>query len=539
MELLNRLLELQHRHGALDDATLKDLARQWHLPLHRLEGLRSFYPAFRSAPGAPRKLSVCRDVACRMRGGRGFVDDVAQALAGDDGIEVEAVSCLGLCHAAPAVLAGDEPVAGDVRALCDGMTGVRPHPVVAEPPAQTAMADPYRSADERYGVLRRLLHEASPESVIESLEAAGLRGMGGAGFPTGRKWRFTRGARGEPRTVICNADESEPGTFKDRLLLERVPHLVIEAMVLAGWVIGAPRGIIYLRHEYAHAQRHLEDALQWARAHGVLGPDVLGTGMAFDLEVFVSPGGYIMGEETALLEGLEDKRGEPRNKPPFPTQVGFEGGPTLMNNVETLALIPRILADGADGWQARGRDGHAGLKFLSVSGDVRAPGVYCVAAGTPVSEVIQQAGGMADGRSLHAFCPGGASTPFLPADRAETPVDFDAMADAGAGLGSGALFVVGEGRDLLDLAIQQVRFFRNESCGKCVPCRTGTVQAVHRLESAQAGTPEPGLTAMLEELDETLAQTSICGLGQVALTPIMSILKHFPEEAARLRGEGA
>lgn len=539
MELLNRLMALQQRDGALTDETLKVLAREWRMPLHRLQGLRSFYPAFRSQPGAPRRLSVCRDVACRMRAGPRFADAVAETLQDVAGVEVEPVSCLGLCHAAPAALAGELPVSGDAGMLRDGMTGDRPLPLVAEPPAETAAVDPYAGADQRYGALRRVLSEGSPEAVIETLEASGLRGMGGAGFPTGRKWRFTRGAEGAPRTVVCNADESEPGTFKDRLLLERVPHLVIEAMVLGGWVVGASRGIIYLRHEYEQARRALEEALAQARERGVLGDGVLGSDFAFDLEIFVSPGGYIMGEETALLEGLEDKRGEPRNKPPFPTQVGYAGGPTLMNNVETFAAIPRILQDGGEGWQARGREGFSGLKFLSVSGDVAAPGVYCVPAGMPITEVIERAGGMAGGRALYAFSPGGASTPFLPADRAGTPVDFDALARAGSGLGSGALFVVGQGRDLLDLAIQQVRFFSHESCGKCVPCRTGSAQAVRKLEAAQEGRPEPGLTRLLEELDETLAQTSICGLGQVALAPVMGLLRHFPDEAARLRAEEA
>lgn len=535
MELLNRLMAVQHRDGALTDSSLREIARESRVPLYRLEGLRSFYPLFREQLGAPRRVSVCRDVVCRMRAGEGFPERVREALEDIDGVEVEGVSCLGLCHAAPAALAGDVPVSGDAAALRDGVAGTRPHPLVGDPPAEVNAVDPYPGADARYGTLRELLASGQPEDVIAVLEASGLRGMGGAGFPTGRKWRFTRTAEGSPRTVVCNADESEPGTFKDRLLLERAPHLVIEAMVIGGWVIGASHGIIYLRHEYEHARHILEQELERAREAGHLGRHIHGSGFDFQLELFVSPGGYIMGEETALLEGLEDQRGEPRNKPPFPTQVGYQGGPTLMNNVETFALIPRILQDGAEGWQARGGEGYSGLKFLSISGDVGAPGVYCVPVGTPVRDVIERAGGMAGGRGLYAFCPGGASTPFLPASRADTPVDFDAMAEAGAGLGSGALFVVGEGRDLLDLAIQQVRFFRNESCGKCVPCRTGSAQAVHKLEMAQSGTPEPGLIGLLEELDETLAQTSICGLGQVALTPVISLLRHFPDEADRLR----
>lgn len=535
MELLNRLMAVQHRDGALTDDVLRRLSRDWRVPLHRLEGLRSFYPVFHEYARAPRRLSVCRDVACRMAAGPGVVEQVVDAMADVDGVEVESVSCLGLCHAAPAALAGSVPVSGSPERLRDGMTGRQPQPLVGDPPAAVAEVDPYRGADGHYGTLSELLAGGRPEAVIETLEDSGLRGMGGAGFPTGRKWRFTRAAAGTPRTVVCNADESEPGTFKDRLLLERAPHLVIEAMIIGGWVIGAGHGIIYLRHEYEHAREALQKALERARADGYIGRNIRGSGFDFELELFISPGGYIMGEETALLEGLEDRRGEPRNKPPFPTQAGYNGGPTLMNNVETFAVIPRILQDGADGWKARGCDGYDGLKFLSVSGDVAAPGVYCVPMGTPVREVIARAGGMAGDRELYAFCPGGASTPFLPASLADTPVDFDALAQAGAGLGSGALFVVGSGRDLLDLAIQQVRFFRNESCGKCVPCRTGSAQAVRKLEAAQAGEPEEGLTELLEALDETLVQTSICGLGQVALTPIMGLLRHFPDEAARLR----
>ncbi|MFO7858785.1 MAG: NADH-ubiquinone oxidoreductase-F iron-sulfur binding region domain-containing protein [Ectothiorhodospiraceae bacterium] len=539
MELLRELMLRQHRDGALSDDSLTALAHERQVPLHRLEALRSFYPVFTRQRRASRQLCVCRDAACRMQAGPHFPEAVATALQGAEDIEVVPVSCLGLCHAAPAGLADGLPVTGDAERLRSGMTGDQRLTVAPDPPSEAGAIDPYPEPADRYRVLRQVLDGSDPEAVIQVLEEAGLRGMGGAGFPTGRKWRFTRAADGEPRTVICNADESEPGTFKDRMLLHQVPHLVIEAMVLAGWVIGASHGIIYLRHEYEHAREALEAAMAQARAAGVLGQDVLGTGFGFELELFVSPGGYIMGEETALLEGLEDKRGEPRNKPPFPTQVGYAGGPTLMNNVETFALIPQLLDQGATAWRARGRDGHAGIKLLSVSGDVAAPGVYCVATGTPVSEVIARAGGLSSGRDLYAFSPGGASTPFLPAERAETPVDFDALAAAGSGLGSGALLVVGTGRDLLDVAIQQVRFFSSESCGKCVPCRTGSAEAVTKLDAARAGAPEPGLEVLLTELDETLAQTSICGLGQVALTPVMSVLHHFPEEAARLRAEDA
>jgi len=261
---------------------------------------------------------------------------------------------------------------------------------------------------------------------------------------------------------------------------------------------------------------------------GVLGPDACGSGRAFDIEVFVSPGGYILGEETALLEALEDKRGEPRNKPPYPGTVGLWGKPTLINNVETLAMAAVIVARGPEWWKARGVRGAAGLKFFSLSGDIVRPGVYEVPLGTTIRELIDMGGGMKAGRKLLAILPGGASSNFLPADKVDTPLDFDSIKNAGSMLGSGAVVAIGEGTDLFALATKVVAFFRNESCGKCVPCRAGSHHATALLEAVQRGrAPAAGLS-VLPELGETLAQTSICGLGQVALNPILSVLKHFP-----------
>jgi NADH:ubiquinone oxidoreductase subunit F (NADH-binding) len=339
--------------------------------------------------------------------------------------------------------------------------------------------------------------------------------MGGAGFPTGRKWSLVRAQPAEPRYVVCNADESEPGTFKDRVILAELPHLVIEGIITAGLAIGAERGWVYIRHEYEPERRILEAAVCDARARGALGEDVFGSGRAFELEIFVSPGGYILGEETALLEAMEGRRGEPRNKPPFPGVVGLHGQPTLINNVETLANVPRILS-GAD----------ADLKFFSVSGDVARPGVHEVALGTSLRELVDACGGMRDGRVLEAFLPGGASTAFLGAEHADIQLDWQPLLDAGSALGSGAVVVVAEGSDMLDLATSITTFFRNESCGKCVPCRIGTEKAVKLLE---ARSPE-GL-AQLPGLHETLRDTSICGLGQVALTAALSVLSPSVEEA--------
>jgi NADH:ubiquinone oxidoreductase subunit F (NADH-binding) len=283
-----------------------------------------------------------------------------------------------------------------------------------------------------------------------------------------------------------------------------------------------------LRHEYAPEQMRFEAELRRAYDRGILGRTDA-NGWKFDIEIFVSPGGYILGEETALLEALEDRRGEPRNKPPFPGTHGLFGQPTLINNVETLCMATMILARGADWWKAQGAPGFSGLKFISVSGQVTNPGVYLVPTGTTVRELIDLAGGMKDGRALLAFAPGGASSNFLPADKADVPLDFAALQKAGSMLGSGALVVVAEGTDLLALATNVVKFFRNESCGKCVPCRVGSQKAVEILEGVQAGTMPKSSLDILPELGETMLQTSICGLGQVAVAPALSVLKSWPE----------
>jgi len=355
--------------------------------------------------------------------------------------------------------------------------------------------------------------------------------MGGAGFPTGLKWRFVRDAAGEPKWAVCNADESEPGTFKDRVILEELPHLVVEGLLIGAVVAGATQAVVYIRHEYTRERKAVQREVERVRDLGILDE------IDVELSVFVSPGGYILGEETALIEALEGKRGEPRNKPPYPTNHGVHGKPTLMNNVETFSFVPLILREGADAWKAHGTNGAAGWKFLSLCGDVAKPGVYCVPMGTTVADLVaQQGGGMRDGKPMYAFSPGGASAPFLPAGRADTPLDFEPMQKAGSMLGSGAVLVVAEGRDMLDLATSIVRFFRNESCGKCVPCRVGSHKAVTLLERVLAGEGRGGEFELLTELDETLRLTSICGLGQVALSPALSVLTHFPEDVARHRG---
>jgi NADH:ubiquinone oxidoreductase subunit F (NADH-binding) len=468
-------------------------------------------------------------MSCWLGGGPEACRRAREVAAAVPGVEVHEVSCLGRCDLAPAGAVNEAPVPlSDPAPLRRWVEAPDAAPEPRPPAGRAWQADPYPTPGERYGLLRELLREdrdAAAMRVLGALRESGLRGMGGAGFPTAAKWELVRNQTRTPRYVICNADESEPGTFKDRALLAELPHLVIEGMALAGLVTGAEHGILFIRHEYGPERRAFARALDEARR---LGP--LGGALAFDLDIFVSPGGYILGEETALLECLEDRRGEPRNKPPFPGTHGLHGLPTVINNVETLALAVAIVRRGPAWWSARGKEGFAGLKCVALSGHVERPGVYEVAAGTTVRELIAMGGGVKDGRPLKAFAPGGASSPFLPAALADVPLDFAALAKAGSMLGSGAVVVVAEGTDMTALAANVVRFFRNESCGKCVPCRVGSQKAVELLERVQSGEAGRQELALLPDLGEAMALTSICGLGQVALNPILSALKHWPGE---------
>ena len=526
--LIPLLSEAQSRMGYLSGDALRELSKKHTVPLHRLQELVSFYPHFRTSPPPRVELSVCRDMSCWLAGGEECSRKLQELKAAD--VEVHEVSCLGRCDQAPAAAVNGVPVpAADTEQVrgwvANPATVPNPRP---RSPCRWA-CDPYPTPEDRYATIGRARGNRDfVRQAATILKESGHRGMGGAGFPPGMKWELVAKQTRTPKYVICNADESEPGTFKDREILADLPHLVIEGMALAGLGIGSENGILYLRHEYGPEQFRFEAELRKAYDRGVLGR-VDANGWRFDIEVFVSPGGYILGEETALLEALEDKRGEPRNKPPFPGTHGLFGQPTLINNVETLALAVTILNRGADWWKSQGAPGFAGLKFISVSGHVANPGVYLVPRGTTVRELIEQAGGMEDGRKLLAFAPGGASSNFLPADKADVPLDFDTLQEAGSMLGSGALVVVAEGTDLLAQATNVTKFFRNESCGKCVPCRVGSQKAVEILEGVQAGTMSPSALAVLPELGETMLQTSICGLGQVAVAPALSVLKTWPE----------
>ncbi len=537
--IIQHLNALQEERGWLPTEALEELGERIGVPLHRIEGIASFYPHYRRTPPAGHSVQVCRDLTCSMAGGEACLRALrgaaqAHTAATGEAVEVEEVSCLGRCDRAPAALVHHAHPAQGV----DGVREALSHPPEAaksvEPAAMPSFRVDYDDPAERYQTARRIAAggDEAAEATIAGLKEAGLRGMGGAGFPTALKWGFVReageGGRGE-KYVVCNADESEPGTFKDREILGKLPHLVWEGAIIAALVVRAQRVIIYIRHEYEPERQAL--LAEQGRAEQVAAE------FGIALEIFVSPGGYIMGEETALLEALEDRRGEPRNKPPFPGIEGLFGKPTLINNVETLAMATTITARGATWWKGQGIRGCAGLKFIGISGDVERPGCFEVPTGTTIRELIDLAGGMKDGAELAAILPGGASSAFLPGEAADTPLDFERLRAAGSTLGSGAVVAVAEGRDLLELGLSLTRFFRNESCGKCVPCRVGSEKAVTLLEAMHAGrAPNPeGSIALLEELDATMAQTSICGLGQVALLPALSLLRNFPKTRAGVR----
>jgi formate dehydrogenase/NADH-quinone oxidoreductase subunit F len=392
--------------------------------------------------------------------------------------------------------------------------------------------DPYPAGSgvaQRYASLRALLAgELSADAVVGTLSESGLRGMGGAGFPTGKKWELVAGAEpGSTKYAICNADESEPGTFKDRQILADQPHLVLEGLLLGMAVVGAEQGWVFIRHEYGPEERLLRAEIDALRAAGVIGPDACGSGRRLDLDIFVSPGGYILGEETALLECMEGHRGEPRNKPPFPGTYGLHGRPTLINSVETFADVPVILRRGADWWRGQGLGESVGWKFFAVSGHVERPAVYCVPMGTTVRALIDLAGGVPDGAAVGAVQPGGASSNFIGPDQLDLALDFGTLAEAGTMLGSGALVVLAEGTDLLAASTNVLRFFRDESCGKCVPCRVGSTKAHELLRGvldAGSSSLDEAQRGRILRLEEAMRKTSICGLGQVALGPVVSVL---------------
>jgi NADH:ubiquinone oxidoreductase subunit F (NADH-binding)/NADH:ubiquinone oxidoreductase subunit E len=528
--LIPALQAIQERVGWLPREELVALAREVHRPLYEIEGLISFYPHFLTEPPKRVALHACRDLSCWLHGTDEQIAALRRRYGDDADVELTEVSCLGRCDAAPAVSVNERPAAaGDAGSLIAAARGggLPPAALRSYAGGRPWPNDPYGSVAERYGVLRAVLAgELGTGQVITALQDSGLRGMGGAGFPAGRKWDLVAAQEATPKYVICNADESEPGTFKDRQILAEQPHLVLEGMLLGMLAVGAEEGWVFIRHEYGPEEQVIRREIETLRAAGLAGADAGGSGRRLSVEVFTSPGGYILGEESALIECMEGHRGEPRNKPPFPGTYGLWGKPTLMNSVETFAHVPVIASRGAGWWKQRGIGDHSGLKFFAVSGHVERPGVYCVPMGTTARQLLELAGGVAGGRRLGAIQPGGASSNFLGPGQLDVPLDFADLAKAGSMLGSGALVVMAEGTDLLAAATNVLRFFRDESCGKCVPCRVGSSKAHRILTGLLADGGGPGdVGEQVAELATVLRRTSICGLGQVALGPVMSVTR--------------
>jgi len=558
-QVLPALLAVQAAVGWVSRGALAYLARRLSVPPAELYGVASFYHLLRLEPEPPVVAHVCDDVACRMAGAEAVCAALERRLGGEGASGGTATwrrsPCLGMCERAPAalvlragtprshaalapvdadgVIAGLAPAASPVPAAAEPIARARASAPQAGDPslrllARVGVVDPgsldaYRASGGYRGLARAI--ELGGAAVIREVSDAGLVGRGGAAFPTGRKWAAVAGQAETIRYLVCNADESEPGTFKDRVLMEWDPFAVVEGMTIAGFATGAARGFVYIRGEYPDAIARMQAAIDAARAAGLLGDDVAGAGFRFDVEVRSGGGAYICGEETALFESIEGKRGEPRNKPPFPVEVGLFGKPTVVNNVETLANVPLILAGGAAGFAATGSGSSRGPKLFCVSGRVARPGLYEAGFGVTLGEVIAMAGGVAGGGRLRAVLLGGAAGTFVGPDRLDSPLTLEALRAVGASLGSGVVMVIDDAVDLGDLVARIARFFRDQSCGQCVPCRVGTVRQEELLARLRAGRPLGSLAdehALLRELGRAMRDASICGLGQTATLAVES-----------------
>jgi len=536
--VFEELRAIQRQFGYLPAEQLKALSGKIKTPLSQIHAVASFYPHFHLVPPPKVDLRVCTDMSCHLCG----ADQVRSALedqfrgADPQEISIREVSCLGRCDQAPALMVND-----NIYSEVDGRSAItmardvlagRPLPAEeGKHERKPAACDPYNGTGQ-YAVVRRFVEKRDGQEIIATLKQAQLRGMGGAGFPTGLKWEIVHNAPGATKYIVCNADESEPGTIKDRHIMENLPYLVIEGMIVAGLVTGAHQGILYVRHEYEKSKDILQVELDRCYRNGILGPRLMGSDLTFDLKIFVSPGGYICGEESALLEAIEGHRAEPRNKPPFPGQPGggLWGQPTVINNVETFSLATVILARGVEWYTAQGKNKSVGVKFVGISGDVVRPGVFEVPMGITYNELIYDyAGGIPNGKKMLGYAPSGPSSGYLPASMGDLPLDWNAVAAAGSMVGSGAIVVCAEGRCMLDMALNATRFYRNESCGKCVPCRMGSQKMVEMLKGWTEGRSAKNDMQVLDELSTAMRLASICGLGQVVPVPIASILKHFPE----------
>jgi formate dehydrogenase beta subunit len=540
--LIEHLHKIQDRFGCLADRHLVALAEEMKLAMTEVYEVATFYHHFdvvKDGAAAPPAITirVCDSIACELAGADALLERLPKLLGA--GVRVLPAPCIGRCEQAPAATVGQHPVAHATPERVQALVRRRD---VAHPPAKdtasfspasfvdpqrtpSALPDPspayvgydaYRAAGGYRLIAECLAGKHAPEKLIETMEHSGLRGLGGAGFPTGRKWRIVR-AEPQPKVVAINIDEGEPGTFKDRVYLERDPHRFIEGMLVAAWAVQAGGCYVYLRDEYHGCRAILERELARLAADPPCALPLI--------DLRRGAGAYICGEESAMIESIEGKRGMPRLRPPYVAQVGLFGYPTLEHNMETVYWVRDIVERGPEWFAGFGRNGRKGLRSFSVSGRVKKPGVHLAPAGISVRELIDEyCGGMLDGHALYGYLPGGASGGILPVSLAHVPLDFDTLQPYGCLIGSAAVVVLSDRDRAADAARNLMRFFKDESCGQCTPCRVGTAKAL----ALMAAPKWDG--ALLTELSDAMMDASICGLGQAAPNPVLSVLKYFPQE---------
>ncbi len=548
--LLPALEAVQARVGWVSPGAFTYVCERLTVPPAEAYGVATFYALLPTTPRPPRVVHVCDDIACRMKGAAALCETLEHSIGHEGWMHSP---CLGLCDQAPAALlteAGERPVerlfgnvdAAAINNVLRGEIGPTRTPRLKIPQAgdpalrvlrRVDVVDPLSLDDYKahggYEALRRAF-AFGPEGVIREVTDSRLMGRGGAAFPTGRKWDAVSKQAVRPHYLVCNADESEPGTFKDRVLMESDPFSVIESMTIAAYATGCERGFIYLRGEYPLAHERLQHAINTARARGLLGAAVMGQSLVFDIEIRRGAGAYICGEETAIFNSIEGLRGEPRNKPPFPVQAGLFGKPTVVNNVETLVNVLEILRIGGPAYAKIGTEGSTGTRLFCLSGGVTRPGVYEAAFGITLRQLLEQAGGVAGGRKLQAILLGGAAGVFVRPDELDLSLSFEGARAAAATLGSGVVMVFDDTVDMRDIVLRIAAFFRDESCGQCVPCRVGTVrqeEALHRLTRGKPRAGVPGELALLEEIGVAMKDASICGLGQTAYSAVESAVKRL------------
>ena len=543
--LIEVLIVAQEAFGCLSKELMEYVSKKLHVPLIRVYSVATFYDMFTLEAVGETECMICTGLACTIAGAKDVLEEVCQKTgvsepgqrSSDGRYLIKEASCLGLCDQAPAALVNKNAQVSikviDTSAMLKGM-GQEPRlRVCGEPRILTGPIgriaptdlDAHRS-EEAFTALEKALTMMTPQEVIGEIKESRLTGRGGAGFPTGLKWEFAQKATGPQKYVVCNFDESEPGTFKDRVLMEGNPFRVLEGLIISAYATGAKSGYIYTRGEYPKASKILDEALDELYAENLLGEHILGTDYDFDVEIRHNAGAYICGEETALFESIEGKRGHPRIKPPYPTQAGLFGKPTAINNVETLAVTPSLILHGGEWFRQWGTAESVGLKLFCLSGHVKEPGVVEAPMGLSVRKLVERFGGGFVGEP-QAVLIGGAAGGFLRGDQLDTPLTHEDLRPLDVPIGSGAIIVFNQSVDLWQVLEDLARFFVNETCGHCAPCRLGTKQIYNLLRRINVGEGTAADVQKIEKLGQTIRQTCVCGLGMTAANPSLTVLHNF------------